>query len=68
MKVMALGWKRIRRRLLALHRDQRGNMLETLLIIAVFVVPMTWLLLPVLWELFQDYYLAFAYCVGWPFL
>ncbi len=61
--------RRMRRTLLRLHRDQRGStMLETLLILGMFVIPLVWLLLPVLWNIMQDYYLSFSYCVGWPFL
>jgi hypothetical protein len=60
--------EKLRSRLLRLHGDQRGELLESLLILGAFVIPVAWLVLPVLWEMLQDYYLSFAYVLGWPFL
>lgn len=49
------------------HRDQRGDALEYLLILAAFVLPML-AVFAVLKNILSDYYSMIAFFVGWPFL
>jgi len=49
------------------HRDQRGDMLEYLLVLAGFAIPLL-ALLQVLTDILRDFYLMIAFHIGWPFL
>ncbi|MBN2584235.1 MAG: hypothetical protein JXL80_14325 [Planctomycetes bacterium] len=50
-----------------LHRDQRGDVLEYLLIMAAFAIPL-FALAQVLLNIMKDQYGLIAFQVGWPFL
>ncbi len=49
------------------HRDQRGDALEYVLVLAAFVLPMT-VLFRMLREILEEYFAMIAFYVGWPFL
>lgn len=68
MNAFKRSFRLFARRAMQLHRDQRGDMLEILLMMGAFIIPVSFVVLPMLWEILQDYYLSFAYCIGWPFL
>ena len=50
-----------------LHRDERGDALEYLLVLAVFVLPLV-ALMDRLKDILRDYYSMIAFYLGWPFL
>ena len=53
--------------LVRLHRDQRGDSLEYLLVLGAFVIPLVAVMF-VLKNILSDYYSMIAFFVGWPFL
>ena len=54
-------------RLRRLHRDERGDALEYLLVLGVFALPM-WVVSTKLLDILGDYFAMIAFYVGWPFL
>ena len=65
------GFRHIFRRLAAvaarLHRDERGDLLEYLLVLAAFGIPMI-ALAGTLTKILSDYFAMIAFHVAWPFL
>ncbi len=49
------------------HRDQRGVMLDYVLVLAVFV-PLAVFVIAKLFEVLSDYFGMIAFYVTWPFL
>lgn len=49
------------------HRDERGDMLEYLLVLAAFGIPL-FAVADTLSKILSDYYQMIAFHVGWPFL
>ncbi len=49
------------------HRDQRGAMLDYVLVLAVFV-PLAVFVIAKLFEVLSDYFGMIAFYVTWPFL
>ena len=49
------------------HRNQRGDALEYLLVLAAFAIPLI-ALLQVLTDILRDFYSMIAFHIGWPFL
>lgn len=49
------------------HRDERGDALEYLLVLAAFVIPLV-AVFAILRNILSDYYSMIAFYVGWPFL
>ena len=49
------------------HRDQRGDMLEYLLILAGFAIPLA-ALIRLLMDVLSDFFAMIAFHIGWPFL
>jgi len=49
------------------HRDERGDALEYVTVLAAFAIPMMGLF-AVLKNILSDYYAMIAFYVGWPFL
>jgi Flp pilus assembly pilin Flp len=49
------------------HRDERGDMLEYLLVLAAFGIPL-FAVADTLSNILSDYYQMIAFHVGWPFL
>lgn len=52
---------------LRLHRDQRGAMLDYVLVLGVFV-PLAVFVIAKLFEVLSDYFGMIAFYVTWPFL
>ena len=50
-----------------LHRDQRGAMLDYVLVLGVICVPL-FILFDKLFEVLSDYFGMIAFYVSWPFL
>lgn len=59
--------RRVRSPLGRFHRDERGDALEYVLVLAAFVFPMT-ILFRVLRDILAEYFAMIAFYVGWPFL
>ena len=49
------------------HHDERGDMLEYLLVLAAFGIPL-FAVADTLTKIMSDYYQMIAFHVGWPFL
>ena len=49
------------------HRDQRGEMLEYLLVLAAFAIPLV-ALIGLLMDVLSDFFAMIAFHIGWPFL
>lgn len=49
------------------HRDERGDALEYVLVLAAFILPMT-VLFRLLRDILAEYFAMIAFYVGWPFL
>jgi len=49
------------------NRDQRGEMLEYLLVLAAFAIPLI-ALIQLLMDVLRDFYSMIAFHTGWPFL
>ena len=58
---------RVARQVARFYRDDRGSALEYLLVMAVFVIPLSFLLLPMT-QILADYFQMVAFHVSWPFL
>jgi hypothetical protein len=56
-------WRGARR----LHRDERGDMFEYILILLAVGIPM-FAVSVVLKDILKDYFAMIAFYVGWPFL
>lgn len=50
-----------------LHRDERGDLLEYVLVFAFIVVPLMLLFEP-LFQVLSDYFSMIAFYASWPFL
>lgn len=48
-------------------RDQRGEMLEYMLVLAAFAIPLI-ALIQLLMDVLRDFYSMIAFHIGWPFL
>ena len=59
--------RRVAARVLRFHRDERGGMLEYLLVLAAFGLPMVALTVT-LTKILTDVYAMISFYVGWPFL
>jgi Flp pilus assembly pilin Flp len=49
------------------HRDQRGDALEYVVVLALFVIPLM-ALADKIRDILQDYFAMISFYVGWPFL
>ena len=49
------------------HRDQRGDMLEYVLVLAAFAIPLG-ALIRLLMDVLSDFFAMIAFHIGWPFL
>ena len=58
---------RCRRAAVRLHRDERGGMMDYLLILAAVGVPLI-VLSGTMMRILTNYYAMLAFHVGWPFL
>ena len=58
---------RLARAPVRLHRDQRGAMLDYVLVLGVICVPL-FILFDKLFEILSDYFGMIAFYVSWPFL
>jgi len=49
------------------HEDEEGGMLDYLLVLAAFAIPL-FLLATIFQKMIVDYFMSVAFNVGWPFL
>ena len=59
--------RRVAARVVGFHRDERGDALEYLLVLAVFGLPLV-ALTTTLTKILTDVYAMISFYVGWPFL